>query len=196
MSLSVRLILVFAVQALALVYMVAERQWTLATGTPVVLETEPVDPRSLFSGDYVRLNYRIGRLSLDKLGGDNTFRDHETVYVLLRRGAPFWEAVSIHQTPPASLPAPPPEYVMLRGEIQRTTASVWDGELRQTVPGPYVFVRYGIESYFVPEGEGRAIERPAPGEKVTIRVAVDARGRAGIQALLVNDRERYVERLF
>jgi hypothetical protein len=63
---------------------------------------------------------------------------------------------------------------------------------------PYVTsgVRYGIENYFVPEGEGRALERPKPNEKVTIQVAVDRYGRAGIQAVLVNGQPRYVERLF
>jgi uncharacterized membrane-anchored protein len=53
--------------------MITDKQWTLNTGTPVVLQTEPVDPRSLFMGDYARLAYPINRLRLDgetALGGE------------------------------------------------------------------------------------------------------------------------------
>lgn len=59
-----------------------------------------------------------------------------------------------------------------------------------------VRVKYGIENYFVPEGEGRAIERPSAGEKISIEVAVDRCGNAGIRAVLINGKPRYVERLF
>jgi uncharacterized membrane-anchored protein len=57
-------------------------------------------------------------------------------------------------------------------------------------------VRYGIENYFVPEGEGRALEQPEEDEEVTILVAVDRYGNAGIKAVLVNGEVRYEERLF
>ena len=57
-------------------------------------------------------------------------------------------------------------------------------------------VKYGIENYFVPEGEGRVLERPKPGETVSIRLVVDRNGNAAIKAVLVNGVERYVERLY
>ena len=57
------LLLAVVIQTGVLVAMVAMKQWTLTTGTPVVLETKPVDPRSLFRGDYVRLNYAISNYS-------------------------------------------------------------------------------------------------------------------------------------
>ena len=40
---SLGLVLVVALQSAALLAMIAIKQWTLATGTPVVLETVPVD---------------------------------------------------------------------------------------------------------------------------------------------------------
>ncbi len=191
MSLGWRIAAVFGIQALALICMVADRQWTLMTGTQIVLETAPVDPRSLFSGDYVALSYKVSRLRPAELGGDRDFRRHDGVYVLLRRGEPYWEPVSVHK----AAPTPPPGHVVLRGEVTDTGTRSWDPEQRRTVEGATLFVRYGIESYFVPEGEGRAIERPTADEKISIRVAVDARARAAIQALLVNGKERYVEQL-
>jgi uncharacterized membrane-anchored protein len=186
-----RLAVLFAVQALALIYMIADRQWTLARGTPVVLATQPVDPRSLFSGDYVRLRYDISRLDLAALGGGQ-FRRFDPVYVLLRRGEPAWQPVSLH----AAMPAAAPGQAVVRGEVVRVGGPSPDRISSAPVEPRYLDVRYGIESYFVPEGTGGAIERPAAGATVSVRVAVDARGRAAIQALLVNGKERYVERLF
>ena len=61
-----------------------------------------------------------------------------------------------------------------------------DGEKRDGVR-----VRYGIENYFVPEGEGMALERPAEGEEITILVAVDEDGDSAIKAVLVSGEMRY-----
>ena len=70
------------------------------------------------------------------------------------------------------------------------------GFVQQSARGGKIFVRYGIESYFIPEGEGRELERPAPGEEISILVAVDRFGNAGIKAVLINGQPRYVEKLF
>lgn len=56
-------------------------------------------------------------------------------------------------------------------------------------------VRYGIESDFVQEREGRALERPSVAQRVNLRIAVDRFGNAAIQAMLVNGQERYAESL-
>jgi uncharacterized membrane-anchored protein len=192
MSLRTRLAVVFALHALVLLYMIGDRQWTLTTGTPVVLETLPVDPRSLFSGDYVTLNYRISELALNSLGGDRVFTRHDPVYVVLRPGKTYWEPVSIHsRIPPAH-----DGHVTVRGEVTHVLPADRDSSAGRQVQADVLQVRYGIESYFVPEGEGRAIERPVAGDNVTIRVAVDRRGRAAIKALLVNGEEKYTERVF
>lgn len=180
------LVLVVLLQTVALAGMVAVKQRTLITGTPVLLKTEPVDPRSLFRGDYVRLNYAIGRLAYAGLEGDKDFERHDEVYVVLRKGEEFWEPVSIHH----ETPAPGPDSVVIRGHVEYS--GIWiDGESRGGIS-----IRYGIENYFVPEGEGRALERPAEGEEVTILVAVDGRGDSAIKAVLVNGEVRYEEKLF
>jgi uncharacterized membrane-anchored protein len=50
------------VAVLALVNVgIAHRASQVASGTPVVLELQPVDPRALMQGDYMRLSYRIVR---------------------------------------------------------------------------------------------------------------------------------------
>jgi len=180
------LVLVVVLQTAALVGMVAVKQRTLATGTPVLLKTEPVDPRSLFRGDYVTLNYAIGSLDYGEVGGDRDFERHDTVYVMLRKGETYWEPVSAHH----EMPRRAPDSVVIRGEVRWT--GVWTG----TEQHDGINVRYGIESYFVPEGEGRAIELPRNEGKVAILVAVDARGDAAIRAVLVDGEVRHEETLF
>ncbi len=60
-------------QLFLLAGIVAYRQYWLATGERVLLRTEPVDPRDIFRGDYVRLGYGISTLDLDRLEGDDKF---------------------------------------------------------------------------------------------------------------------------
>ena len=180
------LLLVVVLQTAALVGMVAAKQHTLITGTPIVLETEPIDPRSLFRGDYVRLNYAISSLNYADLEGDKDFERRDQVYVMLREGGKFWKAVSIHR----AMPDYGPESVIIRGEVQYS--GIWTGEGNHDG----INVRYGIENYFVPEGEGMALERPAEGETVSIMIAVDKKGDSAIKAVLINGSVRYEEKLF
>jgi len=180
------LVLVVVLQTAALMGMVAVKHRTLITGKPILLETEPIDPRSLFRGDYVRLNYAISRLAYTEVAGDRDFKLHDPVYVVLRKGEKFWQAVSVHH----QMPAHGPDSVVIRGEAQYP--GIWvDGESREGIN-----VRYGIEYYFVPEGEGMALERPADGEEVTMLIAVDEKGDSAIKAVLVNGEVRYKEKLF
>ena len=48
----------------------------------------------------------------------------------------------------------------------------------------------------MPEGEGRDIERTRRDGKVSILVAVDRFGNAGIKAVLIDGATRYEEKLF
>lgn len=186
---STRLLLIIIIQTMVLGGMIAKRQWTLATGTPVLLETRPIDPRSLFSGDYVTFNYDISRLRLDNLAGDDDFERHDTVYVVLEPGEPYWRARGVYHRPPAGALA-------LRGRVVYVNEHWWNAETESSEEVRHLTVRYGIEDYFVPEGEGRELERPVQDEVVALRVAVDRFGNGAIQALLINGVERYRETLF
>ena len=63
--------LVAAGLALALVVpnaLILQKERLIASGTPVLLELAPVDPRSLIQGDYMRLDYAIARQIADSQG--------------------------------------------------------------------------------------------------------------------------------
>jgi len=185
-----RIVIIVAIQTLLLFTMIGMKQYTLNTGTPILLETQPIDPRSLFRGDYVRLNYTISNLALDDLQGDKQFKRHDTIYVHLTPGEKYWEAKGIYHEKPKILESD----VVIQGEVRRVRTTRWNRETREQEKINNISIRYGIEHYFVPEGEGRPLERRSIGT-VDIKVAVDKFGNAGIKAILVNDEERYVERL-
>jgi len=192
MSLGLRIVLVVLLQTAALVAMVGMKQHTLSTGVPVLLKTQPIDPRSLFSGDYVRLNYAISQLRLDQVGGDREFERDDIVYVLLQPGADYWEPVSVHR----AMPSVAAGQVAIKGRVLFVNQRTWTGPEKPAEPVKSINIKYGIENYFVPEGEGRVLERPKPGETISIRVVVDKNGNPAIQAVLVNGVARYVESLF
>jgi uncharacterized membrane-anchored protein len=195
MSLWLKITLLAAAQLAALVAMVADKQWTLNTGTPVVLHTVPVDPRSLFMGDYARLAYSISQLRLDgegALAGDKDFKRHDTLWLALKPGADGATAVSVHH----QRSAVPPDLLPLKGEVLNANESSWDRASNKPIKQRTLNVRYGIEHYYIQEGTGGQIERPQGGEKLSMRVAIDSRGKAGILAVLLDGKERYRETLF
>lgn len=196
MSRGIKLLIVVLLQTAALIAMVGMKQHTLNTGTPVLLETEPIDPRSLFSGDYVILNYKISALDLNKLGGDkHEFKSNETVYVTLKPGKPYWEPIGVaHEISP-----PDSGNVVIKGKVDWVSDNRWNVTTQKEEAGKFLRAHYGIENYFVPEGEGQDIERrvvDGVDQKIDVRVAVDAKGNSGIKAILVNGEMRYEEKLF
>lgn len=191
MSIVMRLALIIVIQSVVLGGMIAKRQWTLVTGTPVVLETQPVDPRSLFRGDYVHFNYAVSRLRLDEVAGDDVFARHDEVYVVLQPGEPYWQAAAVYRT----MPVLQGGQVALKGRVEYAFDQWWNSETQTNEQRPHIAVRYGIEDYFVPEGLGRKLERPAEGEVISLRIAVDRYGNSAIQSLLINGVERYRETL-
>lgn len=186
-----RVIIILVLQSVFLGGMIAKKQNTLNHGKQVLLETQPVDPRSLFRGDYVVLNYTISRLDLNELEGDDNFRKHDDIYVQLRKKDDYHQPVAVYRQHPGI----DSETVVIKGTIKYIYSQRWDLDTNQNVPQAEAWVRYGIENYFVPEGEGRKLESRDAG-KVDIRVAVDDAGNSGIKAILVNGEERYVEKLF
>jgi uncharacterized membrane-anchored protein len=191
MNIPLRIAVTCILLTLPLLGMIGKKQWTLETGIPVLLETQPIDPRSLFRGDYVRLNYTVSNLDLEVLSGDDDFSRHDKVYVVLEKGERYWEALAVYR----HLPELADQQVALKGRVKYIQKSRWNSETKKSESANRIQVRYGIENYFVPEGEGRELERPPAGSKVEMLIAVDRFGEAGIKAVLIDSEERYREKL-
>jgi uncharacterized membrane-anchored protein len=188
-------------QSLFLAAMVWDRVSLLRSGAVVTLETAPIDPRDIFRGDYVILNYAISSLSLDGLEGDDEFSSGDEIYIELAPGGATWKPVAAW----SEQRDPTPGNAIIRGHITYIVARapVTDVPGAEDEPSPSTcpdcgtaFVNYGIESYFVPEGEGRVLEDERNAGKLTIDVALADDGTPAIKQLRLDGEPVYEEPLF
>jgi uncharacterized membrane-anchored protein len=169
------------IQVALISLMVFDRMQILRQGTEVKLQTRAVDPRDLLRGDYVTLNYDISSVPV---GEARDLPRQRTVFVKLAPKADgFYEAVSAYREP---VPVTGSE-ILMRGRI---TGSCFGENCEK------VRVNYGIEKYFVPQGEGREIESARNQGKVSIVAAVTPAGRTAIKRLLIDGKPVYDEPLF
>jgi uncharacterized membrane-anchored protein len=169
--------IIIAAQLCVLIFMITKQELLLANGTKVLLKCEPVDPRSLFSGDYVILNYKISTIGENIISKSNLKDiynlERKDIYVALNLKANdkhysiaaisdnFDELKSKYST-------------VIRGRVEWGSAD----SLR---------VKYGVESYFVPQGEGKIIEKQL--NDVSVEVSVADNGDSAISKLFIEDQE-------
>lgn len=191
------LLLVVLLQTLALAWMVIDRSLILKQGAEVLLKVRPVDPRDLFRGDFVILDYEISWLGPDIIGQDHEYLKYDMIYVALKKQPDgLWKAVSAHP----SYIQEDDQTVIIKGRV-RSTKIPWRQPVgsQQRVPCPKpcngIRVAYGIENYFVPEGEGRMLEKLRNQSRMDILAAVGSSGNGAIKALIVDGKSTYVEPL-
>jgi uncharacterized membrane-anchored protein len=168
------LILAVAAQLLVLAWMAGEREWIVRTGQRLYLRTAPIDPRDLFRGDFVRLQYEINSVRVEHVDTRAAERRrHEVMYTRLRpAGEDVYEAAGTSQTRPA-------DGLFLRGRTEDGWRMGWRGT-------GHFFVKYGIEQLFVEQGSGLALEkrrgtRDALQVPMEVEVAVAPSGTAVIR---------------
>ena len=146
--------------------------WPLWTGERGRLEIEPVDPRSMFRGNYARLGYSVASVDTSLFSGPSErLRKGEVVYVALEQEDESWRAAGIQLSKPAS-------GVFLRGRLQHNW-SADDSSFR---------VRYGIEAWFAPKVKAIEIEQAtrrarSNNARAYAVVAVAGSGRAALARL-------------
>ena len=118
--------------------------YPLWTGKEVRLKTTPVDPRSLFRGNYAVLNYDISRVSLDNMEDALLRRSGEIIYVKLKPAEN-----NLHVFDGASF-SKPDSGLYIRGRIKS------GGWSKNSQPYP---VRYGIEAFFAPKEKALDLEK-------------------------------------
>lgn len=180
-----RILLVVAIQTLALAWMIIDRQQMLDSSRVVTLKVVPVDPRDLFRGDYVVLSYEISRLDLAKLGGTDEVAADDKVYVQLDKFGEDWKPVAVTR----KMNAANASSVSLAARVTNVDQPGTDGSKT-------IMVSYGIESYFVPQGTGLAIEKEARKGTISVDAAIDDSGRAAIKALRRDGKVFHVEGVF
>lgn len=120
--------------------MAAMPQWT---GQEVRIKTVPVDPRSLFRGNYARLRYDLSRVRPNSIPEYKKLRHGEMVYAVLEvSGNQLYRLKEFVIERPNS-------GVYIRGRIDRP---VFIEEVE------WVQVKYGIEAFFAPKEKALALE--------------------------------------
>lgn len=176
------------VQTAVLGYMVESHAAILRSGAEVRLKTAPVDPRDLLRGDYVTLGYQIASIPGAIVTGDvPTEPGRQTLWVRLVPAADG--LCSASQASFAPLPQ------QAGSVVARTLPFSYypgaDGTLPETL-----FVSYGIERYYVPEGEGRVLEEARNAQALEIAARVGSDGTMQIRQILMNGKPAYQEPLY
>lgn len=179
-------LLVALLQIGFLAALVEGRASILRDGRAVLLKVEPVDPRDLLRGDYVRLGYGINTLDRALLAGPGEPLARGTaIMVRLAPGEDgLWQAVGART---ADMPAAVPDAgtVEIAGRVEGDRGG--SEALRVT---------YGIERFYLPEGQGRAIERDLSVRPFRMLVAVADDGKAQIKAFFDGPERLFEEALY
>ncbi|MCG8335422.1 MAG: GDYXXLXY domain-containing protein [Proteobacteria bacterium] len=139
-------------------------------GREIRLKTIPVDPRSMFRGNYALLNYDISRIDEKKFPGYEDLRNGEIVYIHLvpvENGLYGFEKVSL---------ASPESGVFIRGRIQNRR---WEEDRT------YFRIKYGIEAYFAPKEKALALEKDLAEGGIAVILISDS-GKAALKEVVPN----------
>nr|WP_298105642.1 GDYXXLXY domain-containing protein [uncultured Shinella sp.] len=181
-------IIAASLQTAVLGYMVEGRASILRNGADIRLKTLPVDPRDLLRGDYVILSYPISTIPKSIVTGEvPKVNGRERLVVRLKPGTDgLWTATE------ASFGTLAPEEgsVLLRTQ-PFDYYSVTDGVLPDSL-----FVSYGLERYYVPEGEGKVLEDARNQEELEVEARVSKDGTPQIARLILRGEPVYDEPLY
>ncbi len=172
MSRGRKLFIIAALQMFLLAALICTKYYTLHFGAPVLLKASPLDPWDIFRGEYVRLEYEISKVrgtvdsDLDPFAVEN---DKTTAYVTLEPEGGYWKATGIYKNRPETK----------EGRVIIRASSVYYNRHQNEY-----LLTYGIESYYVEEGEGKKLERL---ERLDVLARVDRFGNAAIEKVTTMD---------
>lgn len=143
--------------------MIFQSTWTLVTGETILLRVIPVDPRDLFRGDYVILNYNFTRLR--PLGEPSWNESHvgREIFVSLapEPGGKHWQETEISWTRPKF-------GTYLRGHVGNDQRN-----------------EFNIGQFFLQEGKGKEYEQAVRERRLSAEIAVTPDGAATLKRLVL-----------
>jgi uncharacterized membrane-anchored protein len=152
----------------------------------VYVYTEPVDPRSLFRGDYVILRYKnITNIPKEKFKTKQTDSKQKylNVYTVLK---PESENSKTYILDYADLNKPVKNKVFFKGKFLNSYNRFNRNKSINAI-------KYGIEQFFVPENQGKKIENLIrdrnTNNKVKIKIYYDKNGRTLVDSIYFKEQK-------
>jgi len=140
----------------------------LWTGSEIHIKTIPVDPRSIFRGNYARLRYDISELDTQHFPDHEDLRNGEIVYTVLEPGENnlyTFSTVSLEQ---------PDSGIYLRGRIQ-------NGFFEEDAS--YFRIKYGVEAFFAPKARALSLEKQLRDGGIAVLMVSDS-GKARLKDVI------------
>lgn len=188
--------LIVVLQVVSIIVFITIQEVRFSESKIITLQTQPVDPRDIFRGDYVILDYEISHLTENttkRNGSDKTtccyyeFWDEtdKDVYVFLKPAGDVWHAIGVSSSYDrdnliTDTNTNITEFVRIKGKLTTVdNIERIDGEenIRE------LEITYGIENYFVQVDTGKTIETA---DDVKVNVKVNKHGDSQIESLLVD----------
>lgn len=175
------------VQIAFLAWIIAGRAAILRNGTEVLLKVEPIDPRDLLRGDFIYLGYEISRIPVKLIANaptDGYVSHNGPIVVRLKKDTDgFWHPTT------AWLDKAPNEAAQGEADIVGHLYYGWDSASLDATVSP----DYGINRFYLPEGEGLAIQNDMRVRPFAIKAALAKDGTAQIKALMDGDKTLFTE---
>lgn len=159
-------IVVFQLLVLAIEY--ANAVYPLWTGQEINLKTVPIDPRSMFRGNYARLRYEISNIPRADINTKRTPRNGEIVYVKLEAtedGLFSYNGASLKK---------PQDGMYIRGRIQTYSSPNRSEEY---------LVKYGIEALFAPKAKALRLEKSLRDQGIA-KIMLARNGKAALKEVI------------
>jgi uncharacterized membrane-anchored protein len=183
-------IVLAALQIGFLSWVIAGRAAILRDGQEVVLKVQPIDPRDMLRGDYVYLQYEVRDVPVKLVTNappGEFVTEEGPIFVRFGKDADgYWRPRSASFSQPSAAPLADGE-VDMRAEV----AGGWT-----LGPEASVSLDFGISRFYVPEGEGMAIEADMRVRPFGVLVAVSSDGTPQIKALMDGDKKLFEEPLY
>lgn len=175
------LIALVILQVVIIGAMLLKAMLPLLTGREIELRVTVRDPREIFRGNYVALNYGFNRINLDSIRNDippgAAFHYGDALFIELKESGQFYEAGGVWMSPP-------------RGNMPFLKTIVEYPFYNHEGQDRFLHLQAGIESYFTDPQTAKEIEEKlrdqVSGEEtlpVSVTVMVTSTGEARIKRI-------------
>jgi uncharacterized membrane-anchored protein len=145
-------------------------------GDEIQLKTKPFDPRDIFRGDHVQLDYEISEIAMSSApeifkDGDNYSKLRNTkLYVVLKKDGDYYivDYATLEK---------PVDKLYLNAQYSYTSYdygnSITEKEMQEKKQvGKSIVVLYNLDKYFVPENTGKDLEELSRKGQLSAKVKV------------------------